>query len=303
MAARPRSEGKSNSAAAQAVNRARAAASTASRITSAARPYVAPPVVGVKQAVRPRAVEKSNPVPARSTASTSSSSGYSGGRVSSPASSYSGGSTGNFDGGTGGGFSSAAFSAPAEPALENLTIPDPLAQPAYQRAKAEMNRARGDFDAQQALAKSQYDAAFDDSQRQLGWRSAIPRLGLSAVLKGAGNDEAGFDPNAQGTAYGDAYSANQGDFAGRGLFNSGLYLQALSNMNSNFNDRRASALRDQKDWRDTQDLNKKNFYGQQDAADAAAQEDAISAIMASMGVGRDQVTPGRENIISRLASV
>lgn len=226
--------------------------------------------------------------------------GYNGGGGTS----YSGGA--GMGGGTGyaggGDFGAAASFAP-EPVMENITIPDPLAQPAYQRAKAEMNRARGDFDAQQTLARSQYDAAFDDSQRQLGWRNAVPRLGILAALKGAGNDEAGFDPNAQGTAYGDAYSANQGDFAGRGLFNSGMYLQALSNMNSNFNDRRASALRDQKDWRDTQELNKKNFYGQQDAADAAAQEDAISAIMASLGVDRAQVTPGKENVISRLASV
>jgi hypothetical protein len=162
-----------------------------------------------------------------------------------------------------------------------------------------MLRARGDFDAQQALARSQYDATFDDAQRQLGWRNAVPRTGLAKLQLGEGNDGPGFDPNAQGTSYGDAYQANAGDFAGRGLFNSGLYAQAVSNVNNQFTDRRNTALRDQKDWRDTQELNKKNFYGQQDSADLASQEDAIGQIMAQLGIGRDQITPGRQNVIYR----
>lgn len=219
------------------------------------------------------------------------SSGGSGGTYSG-GSDYSGGSYGG-GGGFGGGFEVAA------PIQTEITVPDPLAQESYKRAKAEMLRARGDFDAQQNLARSQYDASFNDAQRQLGWREAIPRVGLAKLQKGEGNEGAGFDPNAQGTAYGDAYQANAGDFAGRGMFNSGLYAQAVSNVNNQFTDRRNSALRDQKDWRDTQELNKKNFYGQQDAADLAAQEDAIGQIMASLGVTRDQVTPGRQNVIMR----
>ena len=182
---------------------------------------------------------------------------------------------------------------------QEVTIPDPLQQESYKRAKAEMLRARGDFDAQQTLARSQYDTSFEDAQRQLGWRNAIPRVGLRKQQLGEGNDEAGFDPNAQGSAYGDAYQANAGDFAGRGLFNSGLYAQAVNNVNNNFADRRNSALRDQRDWRDTQALNQRNFYGQQESADLAAQEDAIGQIMAQLGVSRDQVTPGRQNVIMR----
>src|SRR6476620_8794365 len=226
----------------------------------------------------------SAPAPARS------------GRSSGGGGDYTGGSSGGFSGGFGGG-----GDAPPAPVMQDITIADPLASEPYKRAKAEMQRARSDFDAQQALARGQYDTTFDNAQRQLGWRSAVPRTGMRALQLGAGNDEAGFDPNAQGSAYGDAYQANQGDFAGRGLFNSGLYAQALSNMNSQFNDRRNSALTDQKSWRDTQDLNKRSFYGQQDAADAAAQEDAISTIMAQLGVSRDQVTPGRQNVIQRAA--
>jgi len=240
---------------------------------------------------------RQNLAPAKPTAKTQASSSYSGGSSGGGGGeSYSGGSAGGGD--FSGGVSAASFE-PAAPVMQDVTIPDPLASEPYKRAKAEMLRARGDFDAQQQLARGQYDATFDDAQRQMGWRSAVPRTGLRALQAGAGNDEAGFDPGAQGTAYGDAYGANQGDFAGRGLFNSGLYLQALSNMNGQFNDRRNSSLRDQKDWRDTQSLNQRNFYGQQEAADAAAQEDAIGSIMAQLGVGRDQVIPGRQNVIQR----
>lgn len=210
---------------------------------------------------------------------------------------YSGGGGGDFGGGGGG----ASFAPPA-PVMEDITIPDPLENEVYKKQKSELARARADFDAQQGLARSQYNASFDDAQRQLGWRSAVPRVGLRAKALGAGNDEAGFDPNAQGTAYGDSYQGNQGDFAGRGLFNSGLYAQSVSNLNQNFNDRRGTALRDQKAYMDTQDLNKKNFYGQQDAADLSAREDAINSLISQYGVSRDQVTPGRSNTIQRMSA-
>lgn len=230
--------------------------------------------------------------------------GYSGGGYSSGGGGgYSGGGGDvSYSGGGDFGGGGASFAAPA-PVMEDIVIPDPLENEVYKKQKAELARARADFDAQQGLARSQYNASFDDAQRQLGWRSAVPRVGLRAKMMGDGNDEAGFDPNAQGTAYGDSYQGNQGDFAGRGLFNSGLYAQSVSNLNQNFNDRRGTALRDQKAYMDTQDLNKKNFYGQQDAADLSAREDAINSIISQYGVSRDQVTPGRSNTIQRLASV
>lgn len=239
----------------------------------------------------------------RSTVSTaprvSSGGGYSGGG-------YSGGgdSGGGYSGGSGGDYSGGASFAAAEaapPAMQEITIPDPLEGATYKKQKAELARARADFDAQQGLARGQYQASFDDAQRQLGWRNAVPRIGMRAQRLGAGNDEAGFDPNATGTAYGDAFRGNEGDFAGRGLYFSGLYGQAVSDLNQNFNDRRGTALRDKKSYEDTQDLNKKNYYGQQDAADLAAREDAINSIISQYGVSRDQVIPGRQNVIQRLA--
>ena len=252
-----------------------------------------------------RAPAKVVSTPSTSSSGRSSSSGnYSGGSSNS----YSGGGNsggGNYSGGMGSGgggdFGGASFAAPA-PVMEDITIPDPLENPTYQKQKAELARARADFDAQQGLARSQYNASFDDAQRQLGWRSAVPRVGIQAQLRGEGNDEAGFDPRAQGTAYGDSYQGNEGDFAGRGLFNSGLFAQSVSNLNQNFNDRRGTALRDKKSYEDTQDLNKKNFYGQQDSADLAAREDAINSIIQQYGVSRDQVIPGRANSVQRAST-
>ena len=246
--------------------------------------------------------------PSRSGNNYSGSSGGSsgGGSYSGGGASYgsSGGGGGTDFSGSGGGtdFGAASFAAPA-PVMQDITIPDPLENATYQKQKSELARARADFDAQQQLARSQYNASFDDAQRQLGWRASVPRVGAQALLRGAGNDGAGFDPNSQGTAYGDAYQGNQGDFAGRGLYNSGMYAPAVSNMNQLFNDRRGTALRDQKSYMDTQDLNKQNFYGQQDSADLAAREDAINSIISQYGVSRDQVTPGRQNTIQRLSGV
>ena len=248
--------------------------------------------VNTAKASQSAPVRTSSSVSRTTRASSPSSGGSSGGSYSGNSGDYSGG------GGGGGIGYSGAVAAP-EPVIQDITIPDPLEDATYKKQKAELARARADFDAQQGLARGQYQASFDDAQRQLGWRNAVPRVGMRAQQLGAGNDEAGFDPNATGTAYGDAFRGNEGDFAGRGLYFSGLYGQAVSDLNQNFNDRRGTALRDKKSYEDTQDLNKKNYYGQQDAADLAAREDAINSIISQYGVSRDQVIPGRQNVIQR----
>ena len=284
---------------AAAAARAVTAAAQARRAPAQTAPARAPAKVASPAPVRAPANTSVSRAPAKTTSTSSSSSrapsntGSSGG--------YSGGGSIDYSGGGGGGGYSGGAAIAAEPVMQEITIPDPLSDATYQRQKAELGRARADFDAQQSLARSQYGASFDDAQRQLGWRSAVPRVGLRAQQLGAGNDEAGFDPNATGTAYGDSYRGNEGDFAGRGLFNSGMYAQSVSDLNQNFNDRRGTALRDKKSYEDTQDLNKKNFYGQQDAADLAAREDAINSIISQYGVSRDQVIPGRSNVIQRPA--
>ncbi len=275
-------------------------------VTGIAKSIVTPSTRTAGKTSTARVSSTPNRTAATSASRSSGSSGggsYSGGGGTSYSGggSSSGGGAGYSGGGGGADFGGASFAAPA-PVMEDITIPDPLENPTYQKQKAELARARADFDAQQGLARSQYNASFDDAQRQLGWRSAVPRVGIQAQLRGAGNDEAGFDPRAQGTAYGESYQGNEGDFAGRGLFNSGLFAQSVSNLNQNFNDRRGTALRDKKSYEDTQDLNKKNFYGQQDSADLAAREDAINSIIQQYGVSRDQVIPGRANSVQRAST-
>jgi hypothetical protein len=213
-------------------------------------------------------------------------------RVSAPAptrvSSGGGGSVGtqSFSGGAAPvSFAPAAPAAPPpppQPVMEDLTIPDPLADPTFQKQKAQLAAAKADFDASQGLARSQYDNTMGTSMRQLGWRDGV-----------------GFDPNARGTAYGTAFEGNQGDFSGRGLLHSGSYAQANADLGQDFNDRRSGMLNQQKDFRDTQDLTSRNFQGQQKSVEEEALSNAIQAIVAKYSVNNDQVTPGRQNVIQR----
>lgn len=256
------------------------------------------PIGAPKKAAAPAPVaQKSTYVAPKSSGGSSysapSSGGGSGGAAGSG--SFAGGSGGDFAGGA-----SVPDPVPVGPVMEDLTIPDPLADPTYQRQKAELARAKADFDAQQGLAKSQYDGTVDTNMRQMGWRQSVPKTGLRAMLTGNDQpDPEGWDPRAQGTAYGSSFAGNEGDFAGRGLFNSGLYAQAQSDLNNDFNDRRQGVLTDQKNWGDTQALNRRNFEGSQNSTDLAAQSDAVAAIAAKLGVNIDQVTPGKSNVIQR----
>jgi hypothetical protein len=172
--------------------------------------------------------------------------------------------------------------APPAPVMEDVTIPDPLADPTFQKQRAQLAAAKADFDASQGLARSQYDNTLGTSMRQLGWR-----------------DGAGFDPKARGTAYGTAYEGNEGDFAGRGLLHSGSYAEANADLGQDFNDRRTGMLNQQKDFRDTQDLTARNFVGQQKSVEEEALSNAIQAIAAKYSVNNDQITAGRQNVIQR----
>lgn len=175
-----------------------------------------------------------------------------------------------------------AVVAPPPPVMEDVTIPDPLADPTFQKQKAQLAAAKADMDATQGLARSQYDNTMGTSMRQLGWRDGV-----------------GFDPKARGTAYGTAYEGNEGDFTGRGLGYSSAYAQANADLGQDFNDRRSGMLNQQKDFRDTQDLTMRNFVGQQKSVEEEALSNAIQAIVAKYSVNNDQVTPGRQNVIQR----
>jgi len=258
----------------------------------------------MKQAAVPLK-QSGTPVKSSSSSSSGGGSSFSSGGGGGGGGSSSGGGTGssNYSGSAGGSFAgggSVPDPVPVGPVMEDITIPDPLADPTYQRQKAELARAKADFDAQQSLAKAQYDGTVNTNMRQMGWRDSVPKSGLRKMLTGNNDpDPAGWDPTATGTAYGQSFAGNEGDFAGRGLYNSGLYAQAQGDLNNDFNDRRQGVLTDQKNWGDTQDLNRRNFEGQQNSTDLAAQSDAVAAIAARLGVNIDQVSPGRQNVIQR----
>jgi len=173
------------------------------------------------------------------------------------------------------------ISAPVAPPLEQITVPDPLADPDYQRVKAELMRTLAGFEARDKLARGQYQGTVDTNMRQMGWRNG------------------GFDPQARGTAYGSAFENNIGDFAGRGMVRSGLFAQSLSDLNNDFTDRRSGILTSQKDWTDTQDLSKQNFMDEQRVADESAISDAIAAIAAKYAVNTGDVVRGRTNTVTR----
>lgn len=204
--------------------------------------------------------------------------------------SYSGGAPSGYAGGSSP--APAAFNAavvaepppPPEPVMETITIPDPLADPNYQRVKAQLQRNLAGFNSRDQLARQQYQGTVDDSMRSMGWR---------------GGENGAFDKDARGTAYGTAYENNEGDFSGRGMFYSGELAQSIADMNNDFNDRRGSILRNQRDWTATQDLGRRNFLDDQAAADEEAISDAIAAIAARYSVNTNQVTRGRENQITR----
>jgi len=241
------------------------AAPTPSRASAPAKP--APP-------------KTSRPAPAKTSVPSAP-------RVSAPARVSSGGGgpvgTGDFGGGAPQvSFAPPAPIAPPAPVMEDITIPDPLADPTFQKQRAQLAAAKADFDASQGLARSQYDNTLGTSMRQLGWKDGV-----------------GFDPKARGTAYGTAYEGNEGDFAGRGLLHSGSYAEANADLGQDFNDRRTGMLTQQKDFRDTQDLTARNFVGQQKSVEEEALSNAIQAIAAKYSVNNDQITAGRQNVIQR----
>lgn len=237
--------------------------------------------------------------------SSSSGGGYSSSSRSNGGGSYSGGGGGSYSGGGGGSYSgggggsyggggggSIASFAAAPPPQQAIDIPDPMADATYQRQTGELARAMADFDAQQSLAKSQYDTQYNMGLRRLGWdqQEGNPSGFAQAKLAKGG----GWSRTIPG-AYGQAYNSNENDFAGRGLFNSGLYAKSVSDLNDDFTDRKNTMDVAKNDWQSTQDLNRKNLENSQETTRQTALTDAIARIAAQYGVNLSDVTPGKAN--------
>jgi len=207
-----------------------------------------------------------------------------------PAPSFSDGGGGGVSSGGGGGsgggsdFGGGSFAAaaPPPPAMETITVPDPLQDTGYQKTVADLARAAADFKAQQDLARGQYDTQYNDAKRRMGW-----------------DDTAGkFDRSRPG-AYAESYNANEGDFAGRGTYWSGLYGQSVGDINRDFGDRKTSLDTARTDNVNTQGVAANAFTGQQDATRQAALNDAIQKLAAQYTVGLGDVKQGSANTITR----
>lgn len=240
-----------------------------------------------------------------SRASTGSSSGGGGGGYSSRSSGgsgntgYSGGGGTSYSGGGGSGYGGgggavdiASFAATPPPAP--IEVPDPMADATFVKQEAELARALTDFQAQQGLAKGQYDNQYAQGLRRLGWDTA--EGALSGFAKGVLGKGGGWSRAIPG-AYGQAYNSNENDFAGRGLFNSGLYTKSVSDLNDDFTDRKTTMDTAKTDWQATQDLTANNFKSSQESTRQSALTDAIARIAAQYGVNLSDVTPGKANSV------
>src|SRR6478609_1164403 len=188
----------------------------------------------------------------------------------------------------GGGGADASFAAPAAaeiappvPAMETITIPDAMADPAYQQQQTELARQMADFKAQQDLADAQYTGSYNQTTRKLG----------------RNGDK--WDPTLQNGQYGETVNANTNDFAGRGLYNSGEFAKSQSNVDADFNSRLGEIDRARTDFRDTAALSSRNMASQQEAVRQQALASAVASIAARYGVNLDQVGRGSTQQITR----
>jgi hypothetical protein len=213
------------------------------------------------------------PAPSRSPSSGGSSGGGGGGGGSS-----SGGGGGDSGGGGGGG---GGFAAPA-PVMETITIPDAEADENYKRTVGDLARARADFQAQQGLARNQYDFGWNDAKRRMGW-----------------DQTAGKFDRARPGAYGESVSANENDFAGRGMLRSGAYVQTLGDIDRDFNDRRSGLDTARNDNVNTQAQALSSFGNSQESTKQAALTDAVSRIASKYGIDLSAVPKGTTSTIER----
>jgi len=196
-----------------------------------------------------------------------------------------GGGGGTGGGGTGGGGGGGAdiglMSAPPA-AMETITIPDAEQDEFYKQKVTDLARALTDFKAQQGLARSQYDVGFGDAKRRMGW------------------DETGgrFD-RARPGAYGESVTANENDFAGRGLMRSGAFVQSMGDIDRDFLDRKTSLDTARNDNVNTQAQALGTFSGSQDAARQAALSDAVARIASKYGIELGAVPKGATSQITR----
>ena len=157
-----------------------------------------------------------------------------------------------------------------EPVWEDIVIPDAKSDTDYQRTVTDLAKALSDFQAQQTLARNQYDTGWSDQKRRLGWNETSNA----------------FDRN-QG-AYGDAIYSNENDFAGRGMLKSGAFGEALAAIGRDFADRKSGLDTDRTNNVNTAAQALSAYQGQQSATTNLALQDAINRIASKYAVTLEQ---------------
>jgi hypothetical protein len=176
---------------------------------------------------------------------------------------------------------------------ETITVPDAMADPNYLASVAALNRQTRDFGSRQGTAAGQYRTQLQNSMGDLGLQGAKWNKDNTAYQGG------NWDKYDSNNAYGGAYQNNLSDFSGRGMGFSSFYGDALTNMNRDFDKRRAQAGTGYTDYLNTQKQDLTEYQGKQQDAENLALQNAVAAIMAKYGVTSGQVGRGRSNTITR----
>lgn len=103
------------------------------------------------------------------------------------------------------------------------TAPDIESDPEYLAQAAYYNDAYKSFLNSQDLMRTQYADQVKDQMRKLGWVNGV-----------------GWDPRGRLSDYGNMYRDNEGDFAGRGMWWSGLFDNSVADINQTFNNQKTN---------------------------------------------------------------
>lgn len=111
-----------------------------------------------------------------------------------------------------------------QPVYTEITVPTAISDPRYQKQVTSYDQALKSFLNDQALQRGQYLQNYNNSLHDLGYNA----------------ETNSFDPYSDdfaNSSYTQDYLNNKGDFAGRGMYHSGLYGKALQGLTSQYQER------------------------------------------------------------------
>lgn len=133
--------------------------------------------------------------------------------------SYSGGGSYGSGGGGGGGMAAAVAPPPRLSDAEWLA-----ADSGYNSQLAALEQKLRDFEVENTSTREKGTQEYDNSLLRLGWMKPTEEGGVGS-----------WNRDDRSTGYGNAYQGQMGDFASRGMLQSTLYDQAMTDMLGNFN--------------------------------------------------------------------